>query len=155
MLKLNENLRAILAGVADGKTNEEIGKEMKLSTRTVETYRLRAMGILGLGSVADVVKWAIRTRVIKFETVGRFNHWVYAAAAAHRPLAVQAPKGKKPWQRRHLLFMIDAVATGRMSPTKACRWLGWIQAALCLGGCATLDQLKEINLAASKRLGGG
>ena len=76
------------------------------------------------------------------------THWVFAAAEAHRELAGCVEEGPESWQRAHLLHMLDTIKAG-MSPTKACRWLGWIQAAMCFGQIATLEELKAINRAAS------
>jgi DNA-binding NarL/FixJ family response regulator len=49
----------ILRLVADGHGNAEAAQELGLSVKTVETYRSRLMQKLGLGSVAELVKFAL------------------------------------------------------------------------------------------------
>lgn len=154
-MKLNDTWKFILVGVANGQTNAEIAKTTGLSMRTVETYRLRAMVLLGLKSTADVVKWAIKNRLTSLDGVGRYDHWVYSAAEACRPFLRKIPTGKGSCHREHISSMIREVARGEFTSTKACRWLGWIQAAIVFGGAATLADMKAINRAASERLGGG
>jgi DNA-binding CsgD family transcriptional regulator len=51
--------------VAGGRCNKEIAKELGLSTRTVETYRLRLMRKLELHGVSEVVKFAIQNNLSK------------------------------------------------------------------------------------------
>ncbi|HEX9434244.1 MAG TPA: response regulator transcription factor [Burkholderiales bacterium] len=50
----------ILRLVADGKSNAEVGAQLRLATRTVETYRIRLMRKLNLDDLASLVKFAIR-----------------------------------------------------------------------------------------------
>lgn len=57
---LNARERDILRLVAEGRTNAQIGTALGLSTRTVETYRLRLMEKLGIHDVAALVKFALR-----------------------------------------------------------------------------------------------
>lgn len=57
---LNARERDILRLVAGGLTNAQVGAELGLSTRTVETYRLRLMEKLGIHDVAALVKFALR-----------------------------------------------------------------------------------------------
>jgi DNA-binding NarL/FixJ family response regulator len=52
--------RDILRLVADGKSNAEAAAQLSLSTRTVETYRVRLMRKLELEDLASLVKFAIR-----------------------------------------------------------------------------------------------
>lgn len=46
--------------VCDGKTNKEISDNLNISTRTVETHRLRIMKKMGVNSSTELVKYAIR-----------------------------------------------------------------------------------------------
>jgi hypothetical protein len=78
-------------------------------------------------------------------------HWVYAAAEAHYPLVVRVSDGRTHYARDHLTYMLNEICNRAMSPTKACRWLGWVQASLCFAGIATLDELKAINKAATDK----
>lgn len=75
------------------------------------------------------------------------KHWVYAAAEKHRLLVENLTMGDKKTESQHVAWMLDQIPG--MSPTKACRWLGWIQASLYVDGLATLDELKAINRSAS------
>lgn len=49
----------------------------------------------------------------------------------------------------HLHWMALELAKGQMSSTKACRWLGYLQAGLVFCGLSTLEFEKERNLASS------
>lgn len=51
--------RQVLERVARGFTNRAISVELGLSIKTVETYRARSMGKLGLGSRAELVRFAL------------------------------------------------------------------------------------------------
>lgn len=54
----------VLRLLAHGKTNKEISAELAISVRTVETYRARLMLKLQATSVAHLVQYAIRNRII-------------------------------------------------------------------------------------------
>ena len=55
----------VLRQLADGKTNKEIGASLGISPRTVETHRARLMRKLDLHSMNQLVRYAIRHRIIK------------------------------------------------------------------------------------------
>lgn len=57
--ELSEREFDVLKRVALGYTNTEIGEELFLSTKTVETYRARGMEKLGLQTRAQLVKSAM------------------------------------------------------------------------------------------------
>ena len=57
----------ILCLVADGKSNAEAAEILRLSTRTVETYRAGLMRKLGLDNVPSLVKFAIRQGIIALD----------------------------------------------------------------------------------------
>src|SRR5262245_33907807 len=61
---LTSREREVLRLLADGKSNKEIGVLLKISTRTVETHRARVMRKLGLHSMNQLVRYAIRHRII-------------------------------------------------------------------------------------------
>lgn len=75
-------------------------------------------------------------------------HWAFAAAEALRPFAAELVDvgGSSATDRGHILWMIDRMNPKSMSATKACRWLGWIQCALCDQGVMNLPAAKEHNL---------
>ena len=45
--------------IAQGYTNKEIAVQLSLSVKTVETYKARSMGKLGLDSRVDIVRYAL------------------------------------------------------------------------------------------------
>jgi len=63
--KLTPREREVLQLLAEGKSNKEVGTALKISTKTAETHRARIMAKLGLHSMADVVRYAIRNHVIE------------------------------------------------------------------------------------------
>jgi DNA-binding CsgD family transcriptional regulator len=54
----------VLRLVCEGKTSQEIGVLLHVSSKTVDTYRVRLMRKLGVGDVASLVRLAIREGVI-------------------------------------------------------------------------------------------
>ena len=56
--------RHVLALVADGKTNKEIGAELDISPRTVETHRESIVRKLAIRSVAGLTRFAIETGLV-------------------------------------------------------------------------------------------
>lgn len=50
--------------------------------------------------------------------------------------------------KNHLTEMAFKIETGEVTGEKAHRWLGWIQGCVCVGGGATLEQLKQLNFKA-------
>ena len=63
--KLSPRQHQILALVADGRTNKEIAASLGISTRTAETHRALIMRRLNVSSTAELVRFAIRNRIIK------------------------------------------------------------------------------------------
>jgi DNA-binding NarL/FixJ family response regulator len=57
---LNAREREIVRLVAEGQSNVEVAGLLKLSPRTVETYRIRIMRKLGCDNLPELVKFAIR-----------------------------------------------------------------------------------------------
>lgn len=55
----------ILKHIAEGRNNAEIAKELFISVRTVETHRNHIMQKLDLNSTVDLVKYAIRNKIIE------------------------------------------------------------------------------------------
>jgi DNA-binding NarL/FixJ family response regulator len=56
---LSHRERLVLKELADGKRAREVAEVMGISTKTVDTYRRRMMSKLGLGSQAELVKYAV------------------------------------------------------------------------------------------------
>jgi DNA-binding NarL/FixJ family response regulator len=51
--------------LAQGKSNKESASLLNISTRTVESYRARVMRKLKLKSTAEVVRYAIRNKIVE------------------------------------------------------------------------------------------
>jgi two-component system response regulator NreC len=62
---LSERERQVLELVADGWTNSEIGEKLGISGKTVARHRERIMSKLNLHSCPELVKFAIRTGLIR------------------------------------------------------------------------------------------
>jgi DNA-binding NarL/FixJ family response regulator len=61
---LSDREREVLRLVAEGHTNQQVADRLKLSIKTVETYRARLMEKLGLRSRADLVRYALSTGIL-------------------------------------------------------------------------------------------
>ncbi len=57
--KLSQRESEVARLIAQGYTNREIAGKMKVSIKTVETYKYRVMDKLGLGSRVDFVRYAV------------------------------------------------------------------------------------------------
>lgn len=57
--ELSERETEVVQRIAEGYTNKEIAAQLKLSVKTVETYRARALEKLGLESRAALVRYAL------------------------------------------------------------------------------------------------
>jgi len=61
---LTSRERLVLQMAAEGSSSAEIGKQLFISQRTAETHRANLMRKLGLHSQTDLVRFAIRKRII-------------------------------------------------------------------------------------------
>ncbi|MDO8472334.1 MAG: response regulator transcription factor [Dehalococcoidia bacterium] len=61
---LSKREREVLRYVAEGQTNQQIGKMLYLSPNTVQTYRSRIMEKLNLHGRADLIKYALKAGVL-------------------------------------------------------------------------------------------
>jgi two-component system response regulator NreC len=61
---LSERERQVLALTAKGFTSREIGDQLALSPRTVETYRERIMQKLGLAHRSELVEYALKHKLL-------------------------------------------------------------------------------------------
>ena len=50
--------------VAEGLSNKQVGRQLQLSIKTVETHRSAAMRKAGLSSTADLVRYAVRNHLV-------------------------------------------------------------------------------------------
>jgi DNA-binding NarL/FixJ family response regulator len=63
-IELSSREQNVVQLVAEGHTNRSIGAVLELSVKTVETHRASAMRKLGVSSTAELVRYAIRTKLI-------------------------------------------------------------------------------------------
>jgi DNA-binding NarL/FixJ family response regulator len=57
--------RGIVQLVAEGHSNKEMSRILNLSLKTIETHRAAAMRKLGVASTAELVRYAIRNRLVE------------------------------------------------------------------------------------------
>ncbi len=58
------------------------------------------------------------------------------------------PEEHPEYGKGHLRYMLSELVDGNITGDKAHRWLGWIQGCVCVGGGATLEEMKKTNKAA-------
>ena len=63
--RLTSREREIVQLLAEGKSNKQIAQLLDLSVKTVETHRAAVMRKLELGSLPDLVRFAIRNQIIQ------------------------------------------------------------------------------------------
>jgi len=61
---LTRREREVLQLLAEGKSNKEIAVALRISVKTAETHRARLMAKLGVHSMAELVRYAIRNQII-------------------------------------------------------------------------------------------
>lgn len=64
---LSRRERQVLEAVAQGQTNQQIGEMLGISPKTVARHRERVMNKLNLHSATALVKFAIRTGLVRLE----------------------------------------------------------------------------------------
>lgn len=62
---LTEREREVLQLLAEGKTNQEVASLLDISQKTAETHRANIMRKLQLGSFGELVRYAIRNRLVE------------------------------------------------------------------------------------------
>jgi DNA-binding NarL/FixJ family response regulator len=62
---LTNREQEILRLLAEGKVNRQIAQELNISVRTVEGHRARVMLKLELGSLSDLILYAVRNKIIE------------------------------------------------------------------------------------------
>jgi DNA-binding NarL/FixJ family response regulator len=63
--RLTSREREIVQLLAEGNTNKDIARRLGLSVKTVETHRAAVLRKLGLPSLVDLVRWAIRNNLVQ------------------------------------------------------------------------------------------
>lgn len=56
--------REVAQLLAEGRQNKDIARRLEISVKTVETHRAAIMRKVGAGSIADVVRYAVRHRIV-------------------------------------------------------------------------------------------
>lgn len=64
---LSEREREVLEFIAKGYSNKEIGEQLVISVKTVESHKSNLMEKLGLKTKPDLVKYASKKGLIKFD----------------------------------------------------------------------------------------
>ncbi|HVN91010.1 MAG TPA: response regulator transcription factor [Candidatus Binataceae bacterium] len=62
---LSDRELQVLKMLAEGRTGKQIGQSLHLSVKTVDTYRARLLSKLGLETTADLIRFALRHKVIE------------------------------------------------------------------------------------------
>ncbi|HYR41394.1 MAG TPA: response regulator transcription factor [Terriglobia bacterium] len=62
---LTEREREIVQLLAGGKSNKDAASRLRISVKTVETHRAAVMRKLGFKSITDLVRYAIRNKLIE------------------------------------------------------------------------------------------
>jgi DNA-binding NarL/FixJ family response regulator len=57
--------REIIQLLAEGKSNKEVATVLGISVKTAETHRAAVMRKLGLHSISELVRYAIRNHIIE------------------------------------------------------------------------------------------
>jgi DNA-binding NarL/FixJ family response regulator len=63
-VELTSREREIVQLLAEGKSNKEVATTLKISVKTAETHRANVMHKLGLHSTADLVRYALRNKIV-------------------------------------------------------------------------------------------
>lgn len=63
--RLTPRQREVLQLLAEGRTNKEVARLLDITVKTVETHRTNLMTRLGLHSVGDLVRYAIREKLVE------------------------------------------------------------------------------------------
>ena len=63
--RLTKREREIVQLLAEGRSNKEVADALGISVRTAETHRASILRKLSLASVADLVRYAIRHKMIE------------------------------------------------------------------------------------------
>ncbi|HTV51259.1 MAG TPA: response regulator transcription factor [Steroidobacteraceae bacterium] len=61
---LSPRERHVVQLLAEGKSNKEVARALALSVKTVETHRNNVMRKMGFKSLADLVRYAVRNRIV-------------------------------------------------------------------------------------------
>jgi DNA-binding NarL/FixJ family response regulator len=62
---LTDRERQIVQMLAEGKSNKEVASLLSISVKTVETHRATVMRKLGINSIVELVRYAIRNQLVE------------------------------------------------------------------------------------------
>jgi len=65
--KLTARQREILSLIAEGKSTKQVALQLNISVKTVESHRTQIMQRLNIHDVAGLVRYAIKTGLVKIE----------------------------------------------------------------------------------------
>lgn len=57
----------------------------------------------------------------------------------------ELPEDHEEYGKDHLRAMLVMMINGEIAGEKAHRWLGWVQGCVCVGGGASLEDMKQVN----------
>ncbi len=63
--RLTSREREVVRLIAEGKTSKDVGAALEMSVKTVETHRANVMRKLQVHSVSELVRYAIRNRIVQ------------------------------------------------------------------------------------------
>jgi len=63
-LRLTSRQREIVQLIAEGKSSKEVASELGLTVKTAETHRANLMRRLGCHTVAELVRYAVRNKIV-------------------------------------------------------------------------------------------
>ncbi len=63
--RLTPREREIVQLLAEGKSNKEVASALGISVKTAETHRARIMAKLNIRSISDLVRYAVRNRIVE------------------------------------------------------------------------------------------
>lgn len=64
-LRLTPREREIVQLLAEGKANKEVANALSISVKTAETHRARIMAKLNIRSIGELVRYAVRNRIVE------------------------------------------------------------------------------------------
>jgi DNA-binding NarL/FixJ family response regulator len=62
---LSPRERHIVQLLAEGKSNKDVARMLDISVKTVETHRSNIMRKMGFASLSDLVRYAVRNRIVE------------------------------------------------------------------------------------------
>jgi DNA-binding NarL/FixJ family response regulator len=64
--RISPRERQIVKLVAESKSNKEVANILQISVKTVESHRANIMEKLGLHSIAELVRYAVRSNIVEY-----------------------------------------------------------------------------------------